>query len=72
MLYEDTWAFDDQPTTPKKFHIAANDPLALKCSYDNDGDAALVYGESSNEEMCSFVFYYTPYKSLNGCLKLPE
>jgi hypothetical protein len=71
VLYQDGWNFDNQPTVPKSFHVSAKDTINIGCTYDNDGDADLHYGESTANEMCSFAFYYTPYEALDGCLKAP-
>jgi hypothetical protein len=29
----------------------------------------VTYGESSFNEMCAFVLYYSPYQHLDGCQK---
>lgn len=69
MLFEEAWDFDNQPTVAKSFHVDSKDTINVGCTYDNDGDTDLSYGESTASEMCSFAVYYTPYESLNGCLK---
>jgi hypothetical protein len=69
MLYEAAWVFDEQPTTPRRFDIKKTDDIHVRCRYDNTSGKELTYGESSDTEMCSFVFYYTPYEGLDGCVK---
>lgn len=69
LLFEEGWNFDNQPTVPKSFHISKTDTVHVRCTYDNPSDADFAYGESTFDEMCSFVFYYTPYTSLNGCVQ---
>lgn len=71
VLYDADWKFEEQPTEPKLFHVAKDDTIHVRCWYDNSTAQDLPYGESTFNEMCSFVFYYTPYKSLFGCLKNP-
>ena len=71
VLFKEGWNFDNQPTVPKAFHVSKADTINIGCTYDNDGDTVLNYGESTANEMCSFVFYYTPYESLNGCVNAP-
>lgn len=71
MLFQEGWNFDNQPTVPKSFHVSKTDTINIGCTYDNTGDTSLAYGESTANEMCSFVFYYTPYESLNGCVNVP-
>jgi hypothetical protein len=72
ILYRnDAYNFDDQPTQPASFHIDENDQLHLRCWYDNATDMEMAYGESTFDEMCSFVLYHTPYEGLFGCLKEP-
>ena len=68
-LYDADWTFDSQPTTPKTIKVAPNDTLSLHCFYANHGSSELKYGESSNDEMCAFVLYYTPFDGLDGCVQ---
>lgn len=68
MLYEETWKFEEQPVTLKSFHVNKGDNLHLRCTHKNDTDKTLGYGESSDTEMCSFVMYYAPATTLDGCI----
>lgn len=68
MLYEEAWKFEEQPVTLKSFHVNKGDNLHLRCTHKNDGNAPLLYGESSDTEMCSFVMYYAPATGLDGCI----
>jgi hypothetical protein len=68
MLYEEDWKFEEQPVTPAAFHVSAGDKLFLRCTHKNDSDAPVLYGESSDTEMCSFVMYYAPAIGLDGCI----
>ena len=68
MLYEETWNFEEQPVTPAAFHVNKGDNLHLRCTHKNDGNTPVVYGESSDTEMCAFVMYYAPATALDGCI----
>jgi hypothetical protein len=69
MLYEETWNFDAQPVAPVTMKLHSGDNLFVRCSYRNDGDTALTYGESSDNEMCVLVLYYSPQNTARGCVK---
>jgi hypothetical protein len=71
ILYEADWLFDDQPTIPANFQIKPTDNIHIRCWYDNPTTHTLTYGENTSDEMCSFVFYYTPYEALDGCVSVP-
>jgi hypothetical protein len=68
-LVDEGWNFDVQPTTSKTMLIKPNDMLKLTCSYTNTGTTPVVYGEDTSNEMCAFVFYYTNYTGLDGCVQ---
>ena len=69
MLVDQGWNFDVQPTTLKNMTISPTDNLKLTCTYTNTSAKAVVYGESTYNEMCAFVFYYTKYSGLDGCVQ---
>jgi len=66
-VYDAPWNFDMQPTTEMVTTVKKGDALKLTCTYDNTTSAAVTWGESTYNEMCAFVFYYTPYAGLDGC-----
>lgn len=68
LLFEGAWDFDQQSTTSQRMTITPSDKIKLSCRFDNPTAAAIKYGESSDDEMCAFVFYYTPFTGLDGCL----
>jgi hypothetical protein len=68
MLYEEAWKFEEQPVTLTSFRVTKGDNLHLRCTHKNDGNTTLLYGESSDTEMCSFVMYYAPATGLDGCI----
>jgi len=68
MMYSEAWTFETQPVTPVSMHVSKGDNLHLRCTHKNNGDTPIVYGESSDTEMCSFVMYYAPAAGLDGCI----
>lgn len=72
ILYSTAWNFDQQPTVLKSISIKKGDKVHIRCKWDNATDSPIKYGESTLDEMCSFVWYYTPYEHLDGCLKNPK
>lgn len=69
MLFEAAWNFEEQPLTPVNMSVNAGDKLHLRCTHENRSDLQIGYGESSDDEMCSFVFYYAPADyQLDGCI----
>jgi hypothetical protein len=69
VLFDTDWNFDLQPVTPARFTVEPMDEIFLTCTHQNDGDTPIVYGESSDTEMCATVLYYTPFDKLGGCIK---
>jgi hypothetical protein len=69
VLYDRSWTFDTQPIVMATFDVENGEMLTLDCTHDNTGDMPVAYGESTNDEMCSAVLYYTPYQSLDGCIQ---
>jgi hypothetical protein len=69
MLYQiDPWQFGNQPMVPLTKHIGADDSLDMSCTYKNNLDHDVTYGESSDNEMCYFIMFYTPFDGLDGCI----
>lgn len=71
LLHSQAWDFNDQPTTSVSFIVEATDSLRLRCVHDNPGDTEILYGESSADEMCAAILYYTPFASIEACLDAP-
>jgi hypothetical protein len=69
MLFAEDWNFDAQPVAPASFKLMPNDNLFVRCTYRNDGDAAVVYGESSDTEMCVLILYYAPATTMRSCVQ---
>jgi hypothetical protein len=70
ILYEEEWKFEQQPVTPKQLHVKKDDTLHLRCTHKNTTTTPVVYGESSDTEMCAFVMYYAPATALDGCINM--
>jgi Copper type II ascorbate-dependent monooxygenase, C-terminal domain len=64
----DPWTFGNQPMDPLSTTIQPTDTLHATCHYDNHSSDPVVYGESSNNEMCFFLLYYYPYTGIDGCI----
>ena len=71
VVFTQPWDFDNQPITPFKLQVGADDELGLSCLHSNPGTHSITYGESSDTEMCASVFYHTPYEGLAGCINSP-
>ncbi len=69
VLFDTDWSFDVQPVTPFVATVHKGDVIHLTCTHENETDVAIPYGESSDQEMCATVLYYTPYQGLDGCMK---
>jgi hypothetical protein len=65
----DPWSFGDQPMKMMSLHVNQGDYLKATCTYDNTTDHTVGYGESSNDEMCFVVLFYTPFDGLGGCVE---
>jgi hypothetical protein len=64
----DPWVFGNQPMDPLVTTIQPGDTLHAVCHYNNPTDSPVVYGESTQNEMCFFVMFYYPFTGLDGCI----
>jgi hypothetical protein len=71
VLYQADWSFDDQPVAPVSLTLSAEDRVRLDCTHSNPTESAVTWGESSDQEMCAAVLYYTPFDGLDGCVETP-
>jgi hypothetical protein len=69
-VISEVWSFADQPILPVNVRVSKGDSLTLRCNHANPTMKPIGYGESSEQEMCAVVFFYTPYEGLSGCLHL--
>jgi hypothetical protein len=57
--HRDPWDFNTQYWTPLDQTLSAGDVVSTRCAFDNPGDAAVTWGENTEDEMCwSFTMYY--------------
>lgn len=68
-LFQSDWRFSEQPTTPVRFTLSPSDQVSLRCFHNNPTDLTIPWGESSDNEMCAMVLYYTPFDALDGCVE---
>jgi len=69
MLYAiDPWKFGEAPVDMLDRTITPTDTLDLTCTFNNPFGHPVTFGESSDDEMCFFVFFYYPYDHLDGCI----
>ncbi|HZS35787.1 MAG TPA: hypothetical protein VFF06_03125 [Polyangia bacterium] len=64
----DPWVFGVQPIDLYQAVINPNDFIATQCTFDNTTAQTVTYGESTTNEMCYFVLFYTPFDHLDGCI----
>lgn len=69
VLYRAPWTFDVQPTTPLSLKVKKGDVMSLRCAWNNESDQAIGYGERATDEMCSLIWYYTPFTGPDGCAR---
>ena len=54
------FSFFDQAAYPVDATMAPGDKIVTRCSWQNDTDATVVWGEATNEEMCFNLLTYYP------------
>jgi mono/diheme cytochrome c family protein len=60
-LTDRDYDYNDQRDYPSDMLIHAGDALTTTCTFDNDTQAVVPYGESTQEEMCfNFLMVYPP------------
>ena len=64
----DPWVFGVQPIDQVQMTLNPGDYVGATCVYDNTTGAPVMYGESTKNEMCYFVLFYTPFDHLDGCV----
>jgi hypothetical protein len=65
------YSFDEQNIDALPVRIEKGEHMRVTCTYDNDTDRAIRYGESTADEMCYGVLFYTPFTGLDGCVGAP-
>ncbi len=64
------WDFDKQAIVPLDLVIKAGELTRVTCTYFNDRDTEVTFGESTENEMCFFTTFVSPWKGLDGCIDL--
>lgn len=64
----DPWVFGEQPMEPIDLKVAAGDHVQSTCRWNNPNATEVKFGESSNDEMCFTVMFYSPFTGLDGCI----
>ncbi len=64
----DPWVFGAQPIDPFPIRLKKGDYAKATCTFDNTTGQAVSYGESTKDEMCYLVLFYTPFDRLGGCI----
>jgi hypothetical protein len=62
------WVFGAQPIDAFQMPMTQGQFGRVTCTYDNTSDKAITYGESTEDEMCYLVLFYTPFDRLGGCV----
>ena len=65
----DPWVFGDQPMDQMTLKLGQGEYVRATCTYDNTTDRKITFGESSTDEMCYLVLFYTPFDHLDGCVR---
>lgn len=65
----DPWVFGAQPIDPLALKLKQGDFVSTTCTFDNTTSQPVTYGESTQNEMCYFVLFYTPFDRLGGCIE---
>lgn len=59
VLFDEQWAFGEQPIRAIKQTFEMRDVLDVECEYNNPSGQPIDFGESTTDEMCfGFYFYY--------------
>jgi hypothetical protein len=62
------WVFGAQPIDPFQINLKTGDYIGTTCTYNNTTTQTVTYGESTSNEMCYFILFYTPFDHLDACL----
>ena len=59
VLIDKAWDFGNQGVYPSAGSAKAGDQVNITCTYDNPTDTMVTFGESTTNEMCIGVVYYS-------------
>lgn len=69
MAYQrNPWQFGAQPIDNFQNAMTPGEFARVTCTFDNTTDHDVTYGESTTNEMCYFILFYTPFDHLDGCI----
>jgi len=68
----DPYDFNNQFLDPAPLQIAKGTKTRITCTYDNTTNAAVTYGESTNNEMCFLATFVTGQQGPTGCIEGPN
>lgn len=64
----DPWIFGAQPIDPFPMALSQGEYAGVTCTFDNTTTKDVAYGETTSDEMCYLVLFYTPFDRLGGCI----
>jgi hypothetical protein len=64
----DPWQFGSQPMDAEQWTLHAGDHMRSTCHWNNSNANPVVFGESSDQEMCFFVLFFYPADGPDACL----
>ena len=67
VVSRDPYSFNNQFIEAKPISVPKGRKTLLTCSYDNQTDRVVTFGESSNDEMCYLVGYIRGKEGAFGC-----
>lgn len=72
-LWDDAYDFNDQKYYPKDYVVQAGDQIKVTCGYNNMTGHSVMFGDSSDNEMCFTGMYRYPSQnaSLTQCTGVP-
>lgn len=71
VLVRDPYDFDYQYIEPLELNLDAGTQTRVTCSYENDRDEMVEFGESSFNEMCFAVGFAVGQDGLSACIESP-
>jgi hypothetical protein len=70
-LFDEPYSFGESHFYPKEYAIMTGDEVITSCTFNNDTDRGVPFGESSDDEMCyQFALAYPAHALGNGASSL--
>jgi hypothetical protein len=67
----DPYDFNNQYLEPTPLSVLKGTKTRITCTYDNTTTGTVVYGESTNDEMCFFAMFVAGLDGTAGCIQSP-